>query len=316
MIVDNDYIILEELEEIALDLDYEVVGVVGSGEEAVEMAAELKPDVILMDIVMPGGIDGTKAAEIIMGSIDCAVVFVTGYGNDEIVQRAINVEPHGYLLKPFEPAEIKASIEIAFHKKKIEDRLKKAYAEVLSELETSNQQLKALLNAPTDSMALLDFDGTVLAGNSIVAKKFGMDIEEFIGKCVYDIMPMELAKSRKPKLDRVIKTGKPSQFTDKRGKTIFDSNVYPIFDNTGKVIQLAVYGKDITKEIESVKKLERGKREGSSRINVKSRFEIVSVRAVGATSVAQGRLNVRLKSHLQSAQKPNLTRIHDEPEGT
>jgi len=46
---------------------------------------------------------------------------------------------------------------------------------------------------------------------------------------------------------------------------------------------------------------------------VKSRFEIVSVRAVGATSVAQGRLNVRLKSHLQSAQKPNLTRIHDEP---
>ncbi|HIJ20342.1 MAG TPA: response regulator [Deltaproteobacteria bacterium] len=241
--VDDDYVISEALKAIVLDLGYEVAGVIGSGEEAIEMATQLKPDVILMDIVMPGGMDGTNAAEIIMESIGCAVVFVTGYGTDEIVQRAINVEPHGYLLKPFEPSEIKASIEIAFHKKQIEDRLKKAYPEVLSELETSNQQLKALLNAPTDSMALLDLDGTVLAANPIAAKRFRMDIEEFVGKCVYEIMPKELAKARKPKFDRVAKIGKPSQFTDKRGDFFFDSQVYPIFDNAGKVVQLAAYAR-------------------------------------------------------------------------
>ena len=272
MIVDDDYVISEALKAIVLELGYEVAGVAGSGEEAVEMATQLKPDVILMDIVMPGGMDGTSAAEIIMGSIDCAVVFVTGYGTDEIVQRAINVEPHGYLLKPFEPVEIKASIEIAFHKKQVEDRLKNAYSEVLSELkertsqlETSNHQLKALLNAPTDSMALLDLDGTVLAANSIVAKRFGVDIEEFIGKSAYDFMPKELVKSRKPKLDSVAKTGKPSQFRDKRGKVVFDNHVYPIFDNVGKVVQLAAYGKDITREVESVQKLEEGKKELESK---------------------------------------------------
>jgi len=253
MIVYDDYVISEELKAIVLDLDYEVVDVVGSGEAAIAMVSLLKPDVILMDIVMPGGMDGTNAAKIIMESIDCAVVFVTGYGSNKIIQRAVNVEPHGYLLKPFEPAEIKTCIEFAFHKKQIECRLKKAYSDVLSglkerisELETSNHHLNTLLNAPTNSMALLDIDGTVIAGNPIVAKGFRMDFEEFIGKCVYDIMPKELANYWKFRLDRVIETGKPSQFTDKREKVSFDNHVYPIFDNTGKVIQLAVYGKDLS----------------------------------------------------------------------
>ncbi|MCP4575429.1 MAG: response regulator [Deltaproteobacteria bacterium] len=126
MVVDDDYVISEELKEALLGLEYDVVGVVSSGAAAVEMAPEVNPDVILMDIVMPGGMDGTEATEIVMGLTDCAVVFVTGYGDDEIVERAKNVEPHGYLLKPFEPAEVKAVIEIAFHKKQFENRLKKA----------------------------------------------------------------------------------------------------------------------------------------------------------------------------------------------
>ena len=54
MIVDDDYVISEELKEVLLGLEYDVVGVVSSGEAAVEMAPELKPDVVLMDIVMPG----------------------------------------------------------------------------------------------------------------------------------------------------------------------------------------------------------------------------------------------------------------------
>ena len=272
MIVDDDYVISEELKEVLLGLEYDVVGVVSSGEAAVETAPGLKPDVILMDIVMPGGMDGTEAAEIIMGLLDCAVVFVTGYGDDEIVERAKNVAPHGYLLKPFEPAEVKASIEIAFHKKQIEDQLKKAYGEALaeleertSELEASNRKLKALLNAPTDSMALLDLDGAVLAANPITAKRYGTKLDEFVGKCVYDLMPKKLAKSRKAKLDRVVKTKKPSQFTDKRGGGVFDNSIYPIFDNTGKVIQAAFYGKDITREVESLNRLEEGKKELESK---------------------------------------------------
>ena len=316
MIVDDDYIISEELKAILLDLGYEVAGIAASGEEAVEMATELKPDVILMDIVMPGGMDGTKAAEIIMGSIDCAVVFMTGYGTNEIVQRAINVEPHGYLLKPFEPAEIKASIEIAFHKKQIEDRLKKAYSKVLSELkartlelEASNHQLQALLNAPTDSMALLDPDGTILAGNPIIAKIFGMSIEELSGKCIFDLMPEELTKSRRSKVNRVLKTGKPARFIDKWRKVVYKNSVYPIIDDTGKVVQLAVHGKDITEEVEALRKLEEGKRELESKTELLEQANVALKMMLQKSTENREEIEEEVLSTLKKMVAPFISKI-------
>ena len=267
MIVDDDYMISEELKEILLDLGYEMAGVVASGEEAIQMAPDLQPDVILMDIVMPGGMDGTEAARKIMDLIDCAVVFVTGYGNDEIVERAKNTEPHGYLLKPFEPYEIKASIEIAFHKKKVEDRLKKAYkkleqdvAERATLLSRANEQLSALMNATSDTAVLIDLKGNVIAANTIAAERYGMPLDQFIGICAYDLMPPALAESRKLKVNKIIATGKPLRFEDRRGGIVFDSSISPVHNENGEVDQLAIYGKDITqlrKNLEALKTREK-----------------------------------------------------------
>ncbi len=67
-IVEDDFIIAEELADTLEHLEYRVLGVAGSGEEAVDMAPRLNPDVILMDIVMPGGMDGITAAEKIMSA--------------------------------------------------------------------------------------------------------------------------------------------------------------------------------------------------------------------------------------------------------
>jgi PAS domain S-box-containing protein len=272
MIVDDDFLICEELHGIVLDLEYEVAGVADSGEAAVEMALEVKPDVILMDIVMDNGMDGIEAAGKILESVDCAVIFVTGYGDDEIIERAKEVKPHGYVLKPYTPLEIRSAVEIGFHKKQIKSRLKKAYDGVLtdlknrtSELETSNHQLEALINAPTDSMLLLGLDGTVLAANPIAAKRIGVKIDEFVGKCAFDFLTKKLAKTRKANIARAIKTKKSARFVDQRRKTIFDNSVYPIFDNDRNVSQVAIYAKDITKEVESRKKLEEGKRELESK---------------------------------------------------
>ncbi len=263
MIVNGDAFVSQEIKTIVLNLGYEVVGVIDSGERAIEMAPKLSPDVILMEKVLPGEIEGTKIAETIMGLVDCAFVFVTGKNGDGVVQKTTNVESHNLLLKPFAPSGIKTSIEIAFHKKQFEHRVGEACSDLIaklkvrtSELEKANQQLRAIINAPTDSMALLGIEGTIVAGNSILAKRFGMEIDELVGKNAYEILPRELSKARKIKLDRVVKTGKPSQFTDKRGNTIFDNHVYPVFDNAGRVIQLAVYGKDITREVEFVGALE------------------------------------------------------------
>ena len=257
MIVDDDFLICEELQGIVTDLEYEVAGVADAGKAAVEMALDVKPDVILMDIVMDNGMDGIEAAGRIMEAIDCAVVFVTGHGEDEIFQRAKQVQPHGYILKPYTPMDVRAAIEIGHHKKQVERRLKEAFGKVFAdlkqrttELESANHRMEALLDAPTDSMLLVDLDGTVLAANPIAAKRHRMKLQEFVGKRVYDLLTKKLAKSRKAKINRVIKTKKRVRFTDKRGKSIFDNSVYPIFDNDHNVIQLAVYAKDVTAEVE------------------------------------------------------------------
>lgn len=95
MIVDDDFLICEKLRGIVTNLEYEVAGFADSGKAAVEMALDVKPDVILMDVVMENDRDGIEAAEKIMESVDCAVIFVTGHGEDEIVERAKKVAPHG-----------------------------------------------------------------------------------------------------------------------------------------------------------------------------------------------------------------------------
>jgi len=130
-----------------------------------------------------------------------------------------------------------------------------------SELESANRKLGTLINTPTDSMLLLGLDGTVFAANAVAAKRLGFKVDELVGKCAFDLLTKKLTKTRKAHVARVIKTKKPVRFIDNREKTIFDHSIYPIFDNDLNVIQLAIFAKDVTKEVESIELLKEGKRE-------------------------------------------------------
>ena len=123
MIVDDDFIIATQLEEHLQEMGYEIAGVLSSGEEAIEKVKDLSPDLVLMDIVLPGGMDGIAAAEKIKAKINVPIVFMTGHAEKAHVERAKNVEAHGYILKPFVPYQVEAAIELALHKKHIEDEL-------------------------------------------------------------------------------------------------------------------------------------------------------------------------------------------------
>ena len=117
---------------------YTVLGTAENGEQAFEMAKALNPDLILMDIVMPGDMDGISAAEKIRNESDIPIVFITGYGDPEYVERAKMVEPFGYVMKPFDEKEISAVVEIALYKREMELKLKEAQ----EQLEQRNHDLK------------------------------------------------------------------------------------------------------------------------------------------------------------------------------
>lgn len=125
LVVDDEAIITMQLEERLSTLGYAVVGMAASGEDAVRKAQQLHPDLVLMDIVMPGKMNGIEAAEKIITDLHIPVIFVTSYADDLIITKAKQVQPYGYIVKPFNELEIKAAIEIAIFRKKTEDSEKR-----------------------------------------------------------------------------------------------------------------------------------------------------------------------------------------------
>lgn len=111
LVADDEAIILTQLEESLRDMGYDVVAKANNGADAIAKAREARPDIVLMDIVMPGEIDGIAACVTIQDDMQIPVVLLTAHGGDEIVSRAKTVRPSGYLLKPHRPHQLKACIE-------------------------------------------------------------------------------------------------------------------------------------------------------------------------------------------------------------
>ncbi len=120
LVVDDEAIISMQLEERLCAMGYAVTGMAASGEDAVDKARSTKPDLVLMDIVMPGKMNGIEAAKVITTELDIPVVFVTSYADDIIIEKAKSVRPYGYIVKPFNELEIKAAIEVALFRKAAE----------------------------------------------------------------------------------------------------------------------------------------------------------------------------------------------------
>ena len=120
LVVDDEAIISMQLEERLCAMGYTVTGMAASGEDAVEKTRSTRPDLVLMDIVMPGKMNGIEAAKIIIAELGIPVVFVTSYADDIIIEQAKSVRPYGYIVKPFNELEIKAAIEVALFRKAAE----------------------------------------------------------------------------------------------------------------------------------------------------------------------------------------------------
>lgn len=118
VVEDEGVVALDMIQELE-SAGYSVVGHVTKGEEAVAQAATLKPDIILMDINIQGDFDGITAAEKINQGVGTPIIFVTAHADELTLQRAKLTRPFGYIIKPFEPNELRANIEITLHRMKL-----------------------------------------------------------------------------------------------------------------------------------------------------------------------------------------------------
>ena len=173
LIVEDEAIVAEDLEMAITDIGYEVVGRAVSADEAVKKAVELKPDLILMDIVLKGKKTGIDASDEIKAKMDMPIIFLTAYTDITLIDEAKSTEPYAYLVKPFQERQLLAAIEMALYKSQMEKRLKE-----------SEGKLNAMLQSIGDHMSMMDKDLNILWANETAKKIFGNDIT---GRKCYEV---------------------------------------------------------------------------------------------------------------------------------
>ena len=112
LIADDESLIRLDLREMLSELGYDVIGEAGDGRAALDLARKLLPDLVVMDIKMPG-LDGIAAAEQLTRERICPVVLLTAYSDQELVERAREAGVVGYVVKPFRPTELMPVIELS-----------------------------------------------------------------------------------------------------------------------------------------------------------------------------------------------------------
>lgn len=131
LIVEDEVLIAFELEGRLQTLGYHILGIACSGKEALKLIEDDQPDLVLMDIVLKGEIDGISTAEAISHRWSIPIIYLTAYTDEATLLRAKETKPYGYLLKPYSEAELHANIKMALHKHELETQF-------LDALETAN----------------------------------------------------------------------------------------------------------------------------------------------------------------------------------
>lgn len=137
MVVEDEKITAEIIKKALQKLGYSISSVVASGEQALIKAKEDRPDLILMDIVLEGEMDGIEAAQQIRLQNNVPVIYLSSYSEEELIQRAKVTEPYAYILKPFKDRELHINIEISLYRHQLEQELKRAYAKLKKTLRST-----------------------------------------------------------------------------------------------------------------------------------------------------------------------------------
>jgi len=265
LVTEDEGIIAKDLEMRLKRRGYNVPAVVASGEEAVIMAEKEMPDLVLMDIVLQGEIDGIEAAALIRQRFDIPIIYITAYADDGIINRAKITEPYGYIIKPFEDRELHTAIEMALYKHAMEKKVRE-----------SEEWLSTILRSIGDGVIAADTNGCVTFMNAVAEKLTGWTLEETKGSHIADIFRIISEQSPEPCKDlmkriiggrAVMNLSDDSILVAKDGaqRAILDSGA-PIKDKNGNVLGVVFVFHDVTEQ----KKMDMALRESEKKLRMYS----------------------------------------------
>lgn len=151
LIVEDEWPIAEELKERLKGMGFEVPAICASSEQAITLCEQLRPNLVLMDICLSTEMDGIEAARVIGNRLDIPVVYLTAFTNRDLVDRAVQTAPYGYLLKPFNPLEIKVIVKAAVQRHALDRQVRH-----------KSQLLEAILASVADAVIAAEPGGRVI----------------------------------------------------------------------------------------------------------------------------------------------------------
>ncbi|MEE8389798.1 MAG: GAF domain-containing protein, partial [Anaerolineae bacterium] len=177
LIVEDEIIIAESIRNRLENLDYDVLAVVASGEEAIEKAGETHLNLVLMDIDLAGDMDGIEAAEQIRARFHIPVIYLTAFADDETLRRAKITEPYGYILKPLQLRDLRTNIEMALYKHEMESKLR----------ESEERYRQFVENSPNPVFSV-DRDGIIQTWNRACEQIFQYESGEIVGQAYHKLL--------------------------------------------------------------------------------------------------------------------------------
>lgn len=176
LIVEDEGVVAWDMERSLRDA-YDVTGVAGTAEEALDRAARDTPDLVLMDIRIRGDVDGISAAELLRARHNVPVVYLTAHGDNDTMERARKTDPYGYLLKPFKRPDLLSAVSIALYRHRME-----------RELSAREHLLATTLHSIGEGVVMGDAEGRVTMMNAAAEKLTGYAPGEAVGQRVNDVV--------------------------------------------------------------------------------------------------------------------------------
>ncbi len=259
LIVEDEAIVAEDIRNSLQSLGYTTFAVVSSGEEAIAKIEEDRPDLVLMDIVLKGDIDGIEAASQIHSRFNIPVVYLTAFTDKKTIERAKLTEPFGYIVKPFEDRELHSTVEMALYKHKMESKLKE-----------NESWLSTILRSIGDAVIVTDVDGNIQFMNDVACYLTGWKLEQAMGKplvIIFNIINEKTRKKVEDPVTKVIREGKVvglanhTVLISKDGTEIpIDDSGAPVRDEKGNIIGVVLVFHDIIERYEAEKKLQESEK--------------------------------------------------------
>lgn len=247
MVVEDENIVAMEIADRLKAMGYQVCKVVSSGEAALIYAGQLRPDLILMDVMIKGELDGIQAAARIRHNFHIPIIYLTAYADEATLQRAKITEPFGYIIKPFVERELYTSIEMALYKHKMESRLKE-----------NEQWLATTLRSISDAVITTDENGIIKFMNPVAEMMLGQTWPATSGLPLNTILHLMDERTRQPILlpfEKLLQPDDLNEFTNSiimvtadGSERIILESASPLHNEIGEIQGYALVFRDITEK--------------------------------------------------------------------